>query len=180
MLYGLPNHSRCHKYEYVILCVISSNFMSIIYYAFSESETNDEETQCCLLKLATNIQTLSSHCTVWANMYVKEQRHSRVIQDLTTKLKEHVKVMGNHVVRFFQGWGNDIDSLICDSGSKIVDCVLTVCKLTGEMCLATDMNIISFEQLNCEEADKNQVCFVVCLKKETINRLIHLNFSIYV
>lgn len=95
-------------------------------------------------------------------MYVKEQRHSRVIQDLTTKLKEHVKVMGNHVVRFFQGWGNDIDSLICDSGSKIVDCVLTVCKLTGEMSLATDMNIISFEQLNCEEADKNEVCFVEC------------------
>ncbi|XP_063424570.1 kinesin-like protein KIF14 isoform X2 [Mytilus trossulus] len=127
-----------------------------------ESETNDEETQCCLLKLATNIQTLSSHCTVWANMYVKEQRHSRVIQDLTTKLKEHVKVMGNHVVRFFQGWGNDIDSLICDSGSKIVDCVLTVCKLTGEMSLATDMNMISFEQLNCEESDKNELSPDVC------------------
>lgn len=90
-------------------------------------------------------------------MYVRERRQSNVIQDLTCKLREQVRSMGSHMVMFFQGWGNDIDSLICDSGSKVIDNVLTVCKLTGEMALATDMNMISLEQLNCEEDEKTLV-----------------------
>lgn len=96
-------------------------------------------------------------------MYIKIQRQSPVLQDITCKLKQQVKLMGNHMVMFFQGWGNDIDSLICESGSKVIDSVLIVCKLTGEMALAVDMDMLCLEQMNCEEYDKNEVCHFLLL-----------------
>ena len=129
-----------------------------ICFLSSGKDSSSEDIQSSLLKLANNIQTLSSHCSVWSNMYIKIQRQSPVLQDITCKLKQQVKLMGNHMVMFFQGWGNDIDSLICESGSKVIDSVLIVCKLTGEMALAVDMDMLCLEQMNCEEYDKNEVC----------------------
>ena len=129
-----------------------------ICFLCSGKDSSSEDIQSSLLKLANNIQTLSSHCSVWSNMYIKIQRQSPVLQDITCNLKQQVKLMGNHMVMFFQGWGNDIDSLICESGSKVIDSVLIVCKLTGEMALAVDMDMLCLEQMNCEEYDKNEVC----------------------
>lgn len=54
------------------------------------------------LELVTNLQSLTACSAVWSSMYMREQLQSAIIHDLTHKLRDQVKAIGNQVVLFFQ------------------------------------------------------------------------------
>ena len=45
-----------------------------------------------------------------------------------------------------QGCESDIDSVLQESSSRIKDGIYSVCKLTGELALATDTHMLYFEE----------------------------------
>ncbi|XP_062594579.1 kinesin-like protein KIF14 [Saccostrea cucullata] len=104
------------------------------------------------LELVTNLQSLTACSAVWSSMYMREQLQSAIIHDLTHKLRDQVKVIGNQVVLFFQGCESEIESLIQESSCNILDNVMSVCRITGELALATDTRMVSLEVLQSEDS----------------------------
>ena len=56
-----------------------------------------------------------------------------------------------------QGCENDIESLVRESSTKVLDCIYSVCKLTGKLALATDTRMVSLELLRMEEHNSTHV-----------------------
>lgn len=63
------------------------------------------------LELVSNLQCLTACSAVWSSMYMREQLQSAIIHDLTHKLRDQVKAIGNQVVLFFQvrSWNTPFD-----------------------------------------------------------------------
>lgn len=104
------------------------------------------------LELVSNLQCLTACSAVWSSMYMREQLQSAIIHDLTHKLRDQVKAIGNQVVLFFQGCEGEIESLIQESSSNIIDNVMSVCRITGELALATDTRMVSLEMFQMDDS----------------------------
>ena len=56
-----------------------------------------------------------------------------------------------HFTICFQGCESETDSLVQDSCSRIKDGIYSVCKLTGELALATDTHMLYFEDARSDQ-----------------------------
>lgn len=57
-------------------------------------------------------------------------------------------------LNIFQGCEGEIESLIQESSSNIIDNVMSVCRITGELALATDTRMVSLEVDDSSTIDK--------------------------
>ncbi|XP_021346276.1 uncharacterized protein LOC110445808 [Mizuhopecten yessoensis] len=94
---------------------------------------------------------------MWSSMYAGQYS---AISSLTDRFRGQVKVIGNQLVLLFQGCQNDLDRLVQDSTVKVKDSVLDVCRLVGEMSLATDMAMLSLDR--CAKEQDPTLCGEVC------------------
>lgn len=53
---------------------------------------------------------------------------------------------------FFKGCEGEIESLIQESSSNIIDNVMSVCRITGELALATDTRMVSLEVFQMDDS----------------------------
>ncbi|KAL4216665.1 cerebellar granular layer structural organization [Mactra antiquata] len=111
--------------------------------------------QVTCIQMTTNYHLLLNNTTIWTSMFHSLQ--SALIQDLLSKINDHVKTMGSHIVRFMQGCEGDIESLMDESISRISGCIDHVCKLAGELALATDTVMIYFDTSSVETSESSTV-----------------------
>jgi hypothetical protein len=52
----------------------------------------------------------------------------------------------------FQGCEGEIESLIQESSCNIIENVMSVCRITGELALATDTRMVSLEVLQMDDS----------------------------
>lgn len=55
-------------------------------------------------------------------------------------------------LNIFQGCEGEIESLIQESSSNIIDNVMSVCRITGELALATDTRMVSLEVFQMDDS----------------------------
>ncbi|XP_052214785.1 kinesin-like protein KIF14 isoform X2 [Dreissena polymorpha] len=112
-------------------------------------ETNNNKTSRTDVLQSTCIQmTVAFHqLLTLCNLLTCTLRHlhSALIHDLLSKVTDQVRVMGTHVARFMQGCESDIESLMEESVSRLSDGLHSVCRLVGELALATDTNILHLD-----------------------------------
>ncbi|KAK3088274.1 hypothetical protein FSP39_016918 [Pinctada imbricata] len=147
------------KQSVLSICDLMNNLHN---NSISESSPSEDSLTILGQDLVSSLNNLTSNCAVWYSVCLREQRQSTVIDDLTHKLKDQARLMGNQIVLFLQGCENEIDSLLRESSTKIIDCVHSICKLTGELALATDTRMVSLELLRMEEQSANHLSPDVC------------------
>ncbi|XP_060602452.1 kinesin-like protein KIF14 [Ruditapes philippinarum] len=124
-------------------------------------ETNNNQAsrtdllQLICIQMTNSFHVLLNNTTLWASMYQSLQ--SALIQDLLQRIGDQVKNMGGHIVRFMQGCEGDIDSLIEESTSRLSDSIHHVCKLAGELALATDTPMLYFDDNSSQTGKDGQV-----------------------
>ncbi|XP_053380298.1 kinesin-like protein KIF14 [Mercenaria mercenaria] len=124
-------------------------------------ETNNNQAsrtdllQLTCVQITNSFHMLLNNTTLWASMYQTLQ--SALIQDLLQRIVDQVKNMGSHIVRFLQGCEGDIDSLMEESTSRLADGVHQVCKLSGELALATDTQMLYFDDTSSQTDEDNAV-----------------------
>ncbi|KAL5013073.1 hypothetical protein ScPMuIL_011624 [Solemya velum] len=109
------------------------------------AESNQDLSQMNITIMLNCLEVLTNTCSVWSIMY--ESLESSLIRELICQMRDHIKLTGNQMVLFFQGFENSIDSLTQESSSKILDSILAISKLCGELALATDMQMLSLEEM---------------------------------
>nr|XP_034300565.1 kinesin-like protein KIF14 [Crassostrea gigas] len=142
--------SSCSKIKSSVLRI--TDYHSCVHNDSISDGQSDEVIQTEGLELVSNLQCLTACSAVWSSMYMREQLQSAIIHDLTHKLRDQVKAIGNQVVLFFQGCEGEIESLIQESSSNIIDNVMSVCRITGELALATDTRMVSLEVFQMDDS----------------------------
>uniref|UniRef100_K1RN18 Kinesin-like protein KIF14 n=1 Tax=Magallana gigas TaxID=29159 RepID=K1RN18_MAGGI len=142
--------SSCSKIKSAVLRI--TDYHSCVHNDSISDGQPDEVIQTEGLELVSNLQCLTACSAVWSSMYMREQLQSAIIHDLTHKLRDQVKAIGNQVVLFFQGCEGEIESLIQESSSNIIDNVMSVCRITGELALATDTRMVSLEVFQMDDS----------------------------
>ncbi|KAK3605864.1 hypothetical protein CHS0354_017768 [Potamilus streckersoni] len=104
------------------------------------------------VQMITCLNCLANHSVAWSAMY--RSLNSTLIRDLIHRMTEQIRSMGGQLVHFLQACENSIDSLLDESSYKIWDCLQIMCKLTGELALATDTQMWCFEDMGNQEGTK--------------------------
>ncbi|XP_052815174.1 kinesin-like protein KIF14 [Mya arenaria] len=144
-------------YSCQTLKLCTSQFLSLP----AALETNNNKSsrsdllQLTCIQLTTAFHRLLGQCHLWTSTH--QHLQSAFIHDLLSRLNDQVRGIGGHVIRFMQGCESDIDSLMEDAVTKLSDGVHSVCRLSGELALATDTLIIYFDNSEpSSEKDQGQ------------------------
>ncbi|XP_041368927.1 kinesin-like protein KIF14 isoform X3 [Gigantopelta aegis] len=100
------------------------------------------------IEMLTSLQLLSTLSTLWAAMCCDLDSH--MVKNLLQKVVEQVKAIGSHTAMFLQGCENELASVIYKYGTKIVDCLLSLCKSCGELALATGTRMLRLENAGAD------------------------------
>ncbi|CAH1787951.1 unnamed protein product [Owenia fusiformis] len=117
---------------------------------FMESEI----VQVSCVQISTSLELLISHASLWANMY--ENVTSSLIRELVKAVIMGVKKLGNHLMLFLQGCENDIDAMVTESGTRVLETIHAICKHCGELALATDSNMTTLKDIGHIDAEGNE------------------------
>ncbi|XP_013411513.1 uncharacterized protein LOC106174479 isoform X3 [Lingula anatina] len=118
------------------------------YNKLSESEdiSKDDFVKsevACLssIQIKSAMDRLVATSTMWFAMY--QQIGSSLIQETTKRMMTLIRSLGNNMVLFLQGCEFDIDTMVQQSSAQILEVIFSICKLCGELSLATDTSLVT-------------------------------------
>ncbi|XP_046376200.2 kinesin-like protein KIF14 [Haliotis rufescens] len=124
----------CHDLRLSVLAIVDST-------GGPDDELHSQERH--LLQLAVCLQQLSTGCSLWAQLY--EGCESSNLTELLQQLVSQLRTVSGHVAMFIQGCENELRSMVQESGMKIIDSVIKMCRQCGEIALVTDTHMTSFD-----------------------------------